>query len=126
MTAGGGINEDVTASADGTAFSADGRAGTVWMILRESKNRLVLHLVNLAGNDALWNTPKNDPETVRDIRLTMRLDVKITGVFTASPDGESLCAVELPYQTKRSAYGRVQEVTLPELKYFSTIWIEWE
>ncbi|HWP21748.1 MAG TPA: glycoside hydrolase family 66 protein [Candidatus Cryosericum sp.] len=126
MTASGGINDDVTAVADNASFSPDGRAGTVWMILRESKNRLVLHLINLTGNDALWNTPKNEPETVRNIRLAMRLDVEMTGVYCASPDGESLEAVELPYQTSQSAYGRIQELTLPELRYFSTIWIEWE
>lgn len=126
MTAGGGINEDVMAFADGVVFSADGQAGTVWMILRESANRLVLHFVNLTGNDALWNTPKNKPETVRNIRLTMRLDAKITGAYYASPDGESLLATELPIQTRSSAYGRIQELILPELHCFSTIWIEWE
>ncbi|MCE5187616.1 MAG: glycoside hydrolase family 66 protein [Eubacteriales bacterium] len=126
MTAGGGINEDVTAAADGAVFSADGRADTVWMILRESKNRLVVHLLNLRGNDALWNTPKNEPDTVRNIHLTLRLDAKLTGAFTASPDGESLDAVALPVQTRRSSYGRIQELILPELRYFSTIWIEWE
>ncbi|MEN6418209.1 MAG: glycoside hydrolase family 66 protein [Clostridiaceae bacterium] len=126
MTASGGINEDVTAVADNASFSPDGRAGTVWMILRESSNRLTLHLINLTGNDALWNTPKNEPETVRNIRFAMRLDVQVTGVYCASPDGESLEAVALPYRSSRSAYGRVQELTLPELQYFSTIWIEWE
>jgi dextranase len=126
MTAGGGINEDVVASADHVVFSADGRAGTVWMMLRESGNRLVIHLINLTGNDALWNTPKHEPQTVRDIRLTLRLDARITGAFSASPDVESLQAVSLPVETRSSAYGRIQELTLPELHYFSTIWIEWE
>lgn len=126
MTAGGGINEDVVATSDGVVFSADGRAGTVWMLLRESEKRLVLHLVNLTGNDALWNTPKYKPETVRDIRLSLRLDAKVTGVYCASPDGESLQARALPFQTRGSAYGRIQETILPELHCFSTIWIEWE
>ena len=126
MTAGGGINEDVVASADQVLFSADGRAGTVWMMLCESGNRLVIHLINLTGNDTLWNTPKHEPQTVRDIRLTLRLDARVTGAFYASPDGESLLAVNLPVETRSSAYGRIQELTLPELHYFSTIWIEWE
>ena len=126
MTSGGGINDDVTAAAENAVFSADGRAGTVWMILRESERRLTMHLINLTGNDALWNTPKNEPEKIINIRLTLRLDVNITGVYTASPDDESLQAVELPCRTSRSAYGRVQELILPELKYFSTVWIEWE
>ena len=126
MTAFGGINDDVTAEADGTAFSADGRADTVWMILRESKQRLVLQLINLTGNDALWNTLKNEPNPVQNILLNLRLDAKITGVFCASPDETSLQATELPYRTKPSAYGRVVELTLLTLHYFSTIWIEWE
>ena len=126
MTAFGGINDDVIAKADNVAFSADGRADTVWMILRESERRLVLHFINLTGNDALWNTPKYEPKPVQNIRLMLRLDAKITSVCCASPDGESLGAVNLPFQTKGSAHGRIQEITLPELNYFSTIWIEWE
>lgn len=126
MTAFGGINEDVTAEAGNIAFSADGRANTIWMILRESKRRLVLHLINLTGNDALWNAPKNAPKPVQNIRLKLRLDAKISDVYCASPDEASLQAVRLPYRTQASAYGRVVELTLPTLHYFSTIWIEWE
>ena len=126
MTAGGGINEDVIATAAHAVFSTDGRPDTVWMILRESANRLVIHLINLTGNDALWNTPKNQPQTVSEIHLSLRLDAEITGVYHASPDLGSLGAIELPFLTRSSAYGRIQEITLPELRYFSTIWIEWE
>lgn len=126
MTAGGGINEDVVATADHAVFSADGRSDTVWMMLRESANRLVIHLINLTGNDALWNAPKNQPQTVSEIHLSLRLDVEITGVYHASPDLDLLGAVNLPFLTRSSAYGRIQEITLPELRYFSTIWIEWE
>jgi len=126
MTAFGGINDDVIAEAENVAFSADGRADTVWMILRESKKRLVLHLINLIGNDVLWNTPKSEPNPVQNIRLKLRLDAKISGVYCASPDDNSLQAVELPYRTQPSAYGRVMELNLPTLHYFSTIWIEWE
>ena len=126
MTASGGINEEVVAQANGVTFSADARADTVWIILRESKKRLALHLINLTENDALWNTAKNEPRAIYNIRLTLRLDVNITGVYTASPDAASLGAVALTYQTQRSAYGRLQEITLPQLNYYSTIWIEWE
>ena len=126
MTAFGGINDDVIAEAENTVFSAAGRADTVWMILRESNTRLVLHLINLTGNDVLWNTPKSEPNPVQNIRLKLRLDAKITGVYCASPDDNSLQAVALPYRTLSSAYGRVMELNLPTLRYFSTIWIEWE
>ncbi len=126
MTAAGGINEDVVARAEGVRFSSDGQADTVWMLLRESKKRIAIHLVNLTGNDTLWNTAKNEPNMVRDIVFSLRLDVNVTGVYAASPDGASTGAVELAYQTKRSQYGRIQEFTLPQLNYYSVIWIEWE
>lgn len=126
MTAGGGINEDVVVTANGAVFSADGRADTVWMILKESKNRLVIHLINFTGNDSLWNTAKNRPEVIQNIRLKLRLDVEVTGVYVASPDAESTGAAELNYQTTESQYGRIQEFYLPQLQYFSTIWVEWE
>ena len=118
MTAFGGINDDVTAKADDVVFSADGRADTVWMILRESTRRLVLHLINLTGNDVLWNTPKSAPNPVQNIRLTLRLDVKITGVYCASPDEESLQAVALPYHTQTSAYGRLLELSTAQALLF--------
>jgi len=126
MTAGGGINEDVVASADGVSFSSDGCAGSVWMILRESKKRIVLHFLNLTGNDANWNAGKQEPKPIGNIRIQLRLDTDVTGAYAATPDGESICAKALPVQTERTPNGRVQTLTLPKLQYYSTVWIETE
>lgn len=126
MTAAGGINEDVAASADGVSFSSDGRADSVWMIVRESKRRIVLHLLNLTGNDANWNAGKQEPKPVEEICVRLRLDADVKGAYTATPDGESLCANPLSIQTERTANGRIQTLTLPKLRYYSIVWIETE
>jgi len=47
-------------------------------------------------------------------------------VSCPAPEDDSLQAVALPYHTQTSAYGRLLELSLPKLRYFSTIWIEWE
>jgi dextranase len=126
MTAAGGINEDVVVSADGAVISSDGQADSVWVGLRESEKRIVLHLLNLTGNDADWNTGKHEPKVVEDVRIHLRLDADIQGVFTATPDGESHCAQSLSFQTERTPNGRLQTLTLPKLQYYSIVWIETE
>lgn len=126
MTAAGGINEDVAASADGVSFSSDGRADSVWMIVRESKHRIVLHLLNFTGNDANWNAGKQEPKPVEEICIRLRLDADVKGAYTATPDGELSCANPLSIQTERTANGRIQTLTLPKLLYYSIVWIETE
>jgi len=126
MTASGGINEDVVASADGVSFSSDGRADAVWLILRESKSRVALHLLNLTGNDANWNAGKREPKPIGNICVRLRLDTDVKGAYTATPDGESLCAEPLAFRTERTANGRIQTLILPKLQYYSIVWIETE
>jgi hypothetical protein len=63
---------------------------------------------------------------VEDVRIHLRLDADIQGVFTATPDGESHCAQSLSFQTERTPNGRLQTLTLPKLQYYSIVWIETE
>lgn len=127
MTAAGGINEDiVAASADGARFCADGEGGTVWLLAKETRTRLTIHLINLTGNDQLWNAPKNEPPLLRDIRLSLRLDAKVRGLYCASPDGDSLAAQTLHGRPRETDGGLVYDVVVPSLKYLTTVWVEME
>lgn len=69
-TASGGINEDVCFSGEGCEFSTDGAGGTVWSIIRESRELMSIQLINLRGNDARWNEPKARPIPAEGISLS--------------------------------------------------------
>lgn len=125
-TASGGINEDVCFAHEQYLFTPDGAGGSVWTILRESADRLTIHFINLVGNNEAWNEGKNEPDTVDDIRIRLRLDRLVNGVYCASPDGASLCAEALAFSYEITEQGRVYAFSLSGLQYWKAVWIEWE
>lgn len=125
-TASGGINEDICFASSGTRFSTNGESDCVWTIIRESEKRTTVQLINLRGNNSLWNEAKASPVPVGDIHISIRLDRAIKGVYYASADSESLCAVRLPYSCEHTEQGRVYRFVLPGLMYWSAVWIEQE
>ena len=125
-TAAGGINEDVCFSSDTAGFSSGGEADRVWTILRESKQRLTVHLINLQGNDGRWNEPKAEPARTGGIRIHFRLDRPVKGFYCASPDAQSLRAAELPYAVRNTAQGRIYDVEVPEVRYWTAVWAQLE
>lgn len=124
-TASGGINEDICFSGS-CQFSPDGRADTVWTLIRESEKRLTVHMINLLGNDENWNVPKRPPAPKENITITFRLDRPVSGIYTASPDRDSLAAQPLPVSCRCTNQGRIYEVMLPRLEYWSVVWVESE
>lgn len=126
QTAAGGINEDVLFSSEDCTFSTNGAADTVWTILRESSQRLTIHLINLRGNNAQWNEAKNEPLLTGEISVSVRLDRPIRGIFSASPDGTSLAAQALPVSAAATSEGRVYTVKVPCVRYWTAVWVELE
>ncbi len=125
-TASGGINEDICFNSDTCRFSTDGKSDTVWTIVRESEFRLTIHLINLKGNDCLWNEGKREPQQVQDIRINFRLDRPVRGFYFASPDRDSLTATELCYRCKHTEQGRIYTINVPDVQYWTTIWVQLE
>lgn len=123
-TAAGGINEDIRFDAEGTVFSVDGRADSVWTVIREADNRIIIQLINLCGNDDLWDTAKNRPNLVNDIRISLRLDRELDGVWYASPDEETLAAQPLNAEASEGAQGRTYTVRVPALWCWASVWID--
>lgn len=125
-TAAGGINEEIHFSAGACEFSTDGRENTVWSVIRQSADRLTIHLINLRGNDSLWNQQKGEPETVRGIHVDIRLDRPVSGIYAASPDGDSLTPKKLPVTYRDTPQGRIYATELPELAYWAVLWVRQE
>lgn len=125
-TASGGINEDVRFFSDACAFSTDGQADTVWTLLRESRDRLTLHLINLTGNNAMWNEGKREPVLAAGISAAIRLDRPVRGIYCASPDSECLAAQKLPYTAEQTENGCIYTVKLPDVRCWTAVWVQLE
>lgn len=125
-TASGGINEDICFESENCNFSTDGKEDTVWTIIRESEKRVTFHLINLKGNNSLWNEGKQEPQCAKGIRVKLRLDRSVKGFYKASPDGESLQAEELAYTYRQTNEGRIYSVDIPDVKYWTAIWAQLE
>lgn len=105
--------------------SACGEAGTLWMIVREQKNRKCVSLVNLCGcGDAYWNRGKETPIPQHNVKLRIQVDFPVTGVYTASPDEPSLKAQAILCHETDNDKGRFIDVTLTDVKVWRTIWID--
>lgn len=125
-TASGGINEDVRFFSDACTFSTDGQADTVWTLLRESRDRLTLHLINLTGNNAMWNEGKREPVLAAGISVAIRLDRPVRGIYCASPDSECLAARKLPYTAEQTKNGCIYTVKLPDVRCWTAVWVQLE
>lgn len=121
-----GINEDICFVSKKCNFYADAQKDGVWTIIRETNKRISINLINLCGNDNLWNSAKNKPQEINDIQIQLRLDRHIEGIYVASPDYESLQAIRLDYTYIATNQGRIYTIDLPTLEYWATIWIELE
>lgn len=125
-TASGGINEDICFESDSCVFSPNGKADTVWTIIRESEKRLTIHLINLMGNDDLWNHEKSEPREATGIKIKLRLDRAVSHFCAASPDNPSLQAYSLAYACQQTNEGRQYTVDVPSLQYWTTVWVQLE
>ena len=125
-TASGGINEDICFESQNCSFSTDGKENTVWTIIRESENRMTVHLINLKGNNDRWNEGKQEPQLAEEICIKLRLDRPIRGIYMASPDDASLQARQLGFTYVQTNGGRIYSIDIPDVQYWSTIWVQLE
>ncbi len=123
----GGINEDITLSSKLCAFSSKAEADKVWTIAGISQKRLILHLLNLCGENTLWNeAKKSDKIVIDDIKIHILLDRKIKGVYYASPDFDGGRRKEVAYLCSEGEQGIYLELSDVTLMIWSTIWIDYE
>lgn len=102
-----------------------GEAGRLWLVLREKGRRKCLFLLNLFGcADDNWNSGKDMPQPLRDVRLQVHVDFPVRGIYAASPDGASLGAVPLPFAYTHDGRGRFAEFTVPEVAVWTAVWLD--
>ncbi len=126
-TAADGINEDIVFISDNVSFSSNGSSNTVWTIIRKSSSMITINMINLVGINNRWNEPKEEPTHTGEFMIRLRLDRNVKGFFFATPDEDTLSAKCLNYSINDNTdQGRIYEITVPSVHYFSTIWARTE
>jgi dextranase len=111
----GDYNADCDVSYAATAVTETPTAGAVWRRITSSGSRLVLHLINLAGQgDDQWDSPRNEPSSVGTGTVRFRrVGAGMPRVRVADPEGMPRL-VDLPVILE----GDYASAALPEF----TIW----
>jgi dextranase len=86
----GGINEDIVLSGpDGVVFSTKATPGTVWTRVVRTSRGLVIHLINLVGQDeTAWDAGKRDPSPQAGITLRLAPVAEPPVLIWATPDAD--------------------------------------
>ncbi len=106
-------------------FSSNAQADTVWTIIREYKNRLVIQIINLSGISNQWNEPKpKRPNIIKDIEITILINHKFKNIYVASPDFKGGMALPLEYHKEIRNNGQYLFFTVPILEIWDTVWVE--
>ncbi|MCR5031366.1 MAG: glycoside hydrolase family 66 protein [Lachnospiraceae bacterium] len=119
MTHFGGDNLEYTTHCDRVDVTP--KAGKIWLIIRQSKSKRVLSLINLCGNDDLWNQGKEEPETIQNIDFSVQINESLEGIYMASPDAEDQGMKAVDYQVKDEKQGRFVTFAIPKLTYWTII-----
>jgi dextranase len=106
------------------SWSVTGEADKLWITLREKDNRKLISLINLCGNDNLWNKGKNKPIEKNNIEMRVLVDKPIKGVYYISPDKNHGKTQELSYERKKTDRGWTISFIVPEVVIWSNIWID--
>lgn len=117
----GAYNDDCDVSFGSARVSESAEAGTVWRRVTEAGGRLVVHLINLVGqDDALWDAPRRTPANPGQGNLRIRRVGKDRPrVRVADPDGTPRL-IDVPITLD----GDHAVATLPEFTIWQLILID--
>lgn len=107
--------------------SHDGLNGTIWVVIKRSNRRIVLHLINLLDQtDDLWDAVKTPCET--DASLVVRLPcyARRMNVYRDSPSDDIPLLQPLSLRSVVGVAGPMVEVELHGLGLWTTLWVDLE
>lgn len=123
MTHCGGDNREYAFESE--KISLYPQADRVWIIIKENRNRKVIHFINLIGNgEDYWNRGKKEPAAQRDIPFSMEVLKAPRVIYTVSPDFDSCKPRMLAFNVHDSERGKIASSSLPQLSFWSTVVIE--
>ena len=103
-----------------------GANNAVWTFALADDTHEVLHMINLTGTDNLWRDEKQEkaaPQPVEFIPVKYYTEKSVQQVFMASPDGEDLTPVTVPFEIGEDEGGRFIAFTVPSLIVWNMIFM---
>lgn len=111
MTHSYGDNEEYVF--EGLPVSACGQSGKIWTVIREDHSCKLISLINLIGNDNLWNEAKNQPIPQHNLNITIQIGKELEGVYTMTPGNPAMKNV--PYTVKEEERGKVLHMNIDDI-----------
>jgi len=120
----------VKVSVEGEPVDPLGVPNTLWSIAKQHDGMTVIHIVNLLGSDdPHWrdiSISRPDAPQLHDLRVRLSVLNHVKSIGWASPDVDGGRFHVLPFQRRSIKNGAELEVTLPQLHYWDTLFLETE
>lgn len=108
-----------------TPYTIDGEGGKLWVIIREDKNRKLIQLINLCGDEnSCWNEGRSAPQVQSNVRLHIQIYFPVKKAWMASPDREGGDAQAVPYGIAPDDRADVLSVIVPHVERYSMLYLE--
>jgi dextranase len=110
-------------AADLGSVSPDPEAGSIWINIREGRDRTFVNFVNLTGaGDDAWNAPKSMTDT-EPFTFRMLMTSPIASITFSTPDADAIRIEPLEYVVEDSQFGPYAVVTVPSLHVWGSLLI---
>lgn len=114
-----GDNREYTADLD--LLSPDPEAGSIWIDIREGRDRTFVNFVNLTGaEDDVWNAPKSVTDTA-PFTFRMLMTSPIASITFSTPDADAIRIEKLKYEVEDSEFGPYAVITVPSLHIWGSL-----
>lgn len=113
----------------GETISGDAQPGTIWYVLKNKDDDYgIIHLINLtAEQDEDWRNITSEPTQKNNLAVKYYLTQykNVNGVYLASPD-TGCVSQQLSYTIGNDSNGKYIEFSVPSLKYWDMIYIDYD
>jgi dextranase len=110
----------------GAPYGPKAEPGTVWVIVKQSTARTVVHLVNLtASTDVRWQSPQPEPPVLTDLAVTVETIRRPVAVWTATPDNARARPQPQEHEIAQSAEATLIRTHIPQLHTWTALVIDW-
>lgn len=107
---------------EGDEFSASADSNKIWTIIKEDQDTKIISLINLKGNDVLWNKGKMKPNEISDICIKIQIEKEVDSVYIASPEKSIPC--DIPYKITEGERGKILNLNLKDIDLWTIVVIK--
>jgi len=105
--------------------SHDGESGTIWVVIKRSGRRIVMHLINLLEQrDDLWDAVKTPCTADASLVVHIPRYARVMEVYRDTPTDDIPSLQPLSQRSVEGIAGPMVEVQLDGIGLWTTLWVE--